>query len=247
MADRHDEDRGSVLPLRIDADVLARSLQALRDADLGAQPVEDAVVAAVAGAQRVFAVTGAGLMLLDDESVLRYAAWTDPGARALERAQEVAGQGPCVDAFVFDRVVATADLMSDERWPRLNEALEEERERSVLGIPTHVGGITVGSLNLFADLGHEWDESELRALEAYNEILEGVLSTAVIAHRGEAIADQLQRALDSRVPIERAVGVLMERDRLTAVEAFNALRSQARRRRCRVADMALEVLGENED
>ncbi|HJZ62024.1 MAG TPA: GAF and ANTAR domain-containing protein [Miltoncostaeaceae bacterium] len=246
MADRHDENTGGVLPLRIAPDVLSSSLRALRDADLGAQPVEDAVVAAVAGAQRVFAVTGAGLMLLDDESILRYAASTDPSAQSLEHAQEVAGQGPCVDAFVLDRPAVTADLMRDERWPRLAEALQEEDgERAVLGLPTHVGGITVGSLNVFADLRHEWDESELMALAAYNELLEGVLSTAVIAHRGEAIAQQLQHALDGRVAIERAIGVLMGRDGLSAVEAFGALRADARSRGHRVADVAVELLGED--
>jgi AmiR/NasT family two-component response regulator len=54
--------------------------------------------------------------------------------------------------------------------------------------------------------------------------------------------DQLQTALDSRVVIEQAKGVLVERFRLSPDQAFSALRSGARSSRIRVHSLAAEVV-----
>jgi AmiR/NasT family two-component response regulator len=78
---------------------------------------------------------------------------------------------------------------------------------------------------------------------AYAGLVENLLVTALRAERQEALATQLQHALDHRVAIERAVGMVMARRSLEAVDAFNLIRNAARSSRRKVADVAAELLG----
>jgi AmiR/NasT family two-component response regulator len=87
-----------------------------------------------------------------------------------------------------------------------------------------------------------WDESEIAALGAYNDLLEARLSGAIVAQKHGKIVDQLQFALDGRVAIERAIGLLMGREGIDGTAAFNQLRQAARSSRRRVREIAEEIL-----
>jgi hypothetical protein len=190
----------------------------------------------------LFDVTGCGLMLVADDGELRYVGATDDAARALESAQEDLGEGPCVDCFVMGEHVATPDVMADPRWPSLRERIRGHAIGGVLGVPTTLGGQPVGSLNVYRDGPYDWDYSAAGAIARFNRGVEGRLGGAVAAHRDELVVSQLQVALDRRVVIERAVGALMERHRISAVTAFTALRRAARDRRETAARVAADVL-----
>jgi hypothetical protein len=112
----------------------------------------------------------------------------------------------------------------------------------VLGVPVRLGGVTVGSLDVYRDHPHTWDASERSALVRYSAVLETILRTLLAAHRSDELARQLQYALDYRVVIERAVGYLMAARHTDAVTAFDLLRRAARNRRRKVADLAQELL-----
>ena len=203
----------------------------------------EAALERVMGAARgLFAVSGVGLMLVDDGGSLRYVLGSDPAAQALERAQEDLVEGPCVDSFVLAEHVRTDDLITDPRWPRLGARLAGAGVRAVLGVPTRLGGVPAGSLNVYRETPYAWDDSDEEAIGTYAGIVEGVLAGAVAARRGERIAAELQGALDRRVVIERAVGLLMARLDTDAVGAFGSLRRAARDSRRRVADVAEDVL-----
>src|SRR6478735_5268203 len=101
------------------------------------------------------------------------------------------GVGPCVDSFVLDTRVMTEDLHTEARWPELRAQLRDEPIRAVLGLPTHVGA-PVGTLNLYSDRPRVWHESEIGALEAYNDLLEARLGGALLARQHGHIVDQLQ-------------------------------------------------------
>jgi GAF domain-containing protein len=226
----------------VDRDALARSLADLERA-AGEQPdVQTGIERVIMGAARVFPGSGVGLMLIaDDGLTLRYVASSDEVARRLELAHERAGEGPCVDAFVLGGQVATEDIAADARWPVLRAELRDQPIRAVLGLPTRLGA-PVGTLNLYCERPRVWDGGEISALEAYNGLLEARLGEALLARAHGEIVDQLQFALDSRVVIERAVGVLMGRDNLDNATAFQALRADARNSRRRVLAVAEEVL-----
>lgn len=196
------------------------------------------------GVVNVFGVTGCGLMFVDDVQVLRYVVSSDEPGRVLELAQEKLGHGPCVDAVVHDQVVVVEDVGTDPRWPGLADIVVPVGVRSVLGIPVQLGGAPVGSLNVYGGAPQRWSADEAQALRAFTTLVEGLIGSALLSEQRGELAQQLQYALDNRVVIERAVGLLMGRDGLDAVAAFNHLRQQARSERRRVAEVATELLGE---
>jgi GAF domain-containing protein len=190
----------------------------------------------------LFGVTGGSVLLLDAGSALRHAATTNSGADRLELAQEETGEGPCIDALVNEMVVQSRDVLADGRWRRLAERLGDGHIRAVLGMPVHVGGTAVGSLNVYVDRPYDWDDSDLEAMRAFNNVVEDGILAALLANRHEHLVDQLQEALDHRVFIERAVGLLMGRHQLDAVSAFDRLRRAARSQRRKVVDVATALL-----
>ncbi len=237
-------DPSSVLewPMHIAPQALSASMEGLASVAAGPTSLEDGLGRVIRAARQLFAVSGAGLMMVDRDGALRYVVATDPAAAALEAAQEEIGEGPCVNAFVLAREIRADDLAGDARYPRVAERVVPQGVRAVLGVPTRVGGTPVGSLNVYRDTAYSWDDSDAAAIGAYNELVESLLVSAVAARKSGELAAQLQDALDRRVLIERAVGVLMGRHAADAVTAFNALRSQARNTRRTVRDVASDVL-----
>ncbi len=228
--------------MRIDRDALDQAISRLDQVDLSRLELVDALTRVVDATQALFNVTGSGLMFVDAASVLRFVVATDEPGRVLEAGQEQTGEGPCVDAWVHGTTVATADIATDDRWPRVRDVVAPAGVRAVLGIPVAIAGTPVGSLNVYCDEPHEWDESETDAIRAFNTIIENVAATALLVQRRGEVIEQLQYALDNRVVIERAVGVVMGREEIDAVTAFQRLRGVARSRRIRVAEVAQEVL-----
>jgi GAF domain-containing protein len=226
----------------IDPEALRASLESNRRSPPEADPEKD-ITRVLLLAATIFGVSGLGLMLLDPEGgQLRYVASTDEAARDLERSQEEVGQGPCVEAFIRGSVVGTQDLLSDDRWPRLKGRLSKEGIRAVLGLPTVVSGETVGTLNAYSIEPHPWDESDIGALRAYNEVLEGRLGGAMLADNQGRLVGQLRSALQRRATIERAIGFIMGGEGVDPVAAFDRMRVAARSSRRPVADVASEVL-----
>jgi GAF domain-containing protein len=225
----------------VDAQALAASLHRLQEQPAGhtlrgsLQQVVDACV-------QLFSVTGSGLMVADAQSVLRYAVATDGPGQELEDVQLEAGEGPCVLAFVADQLVDSDDASTDPRWPSIADRIRPLGIRGMLGVPVHLSGIPVGSLDIYLDVPHHWDDSEQRALTRYADVVEVMIETAVAADRAGELAEQLNYALDYRVPIERGVGYLMARDGIDHAEAFSRLRLAARSSRRRIGDVAEQLL-----
>ncbi|GAB2583337.1 hypothetical protein Aab01nite_84640 [Paractinoplanes abujensis] len=224
----------------VDPESLASSLRRLATGP--EHDVTAAIDEAVRACAALFSVSGGGLMIVDENSTLHYVAASDERGHVLEKAQSATGTGPCVEAFVRDEVVVANDLRSDPRWPEVTPVLTREGVLAVLGCPLRLGGVPVGTLDVYRNEPHTWDESERTALIRYSEVIEAMLSTALNAQRAGELAGQLQYALDYRVVIERAVGYLMAQHRVDSVTAFNVLRSTARDQRRKVADVAQELL-----
>lgn len=228
--------------MHVDRSILEASLRGVSTDELDRLDVRDAIARVVDATRALFEVDGAGMMLLDDASVLRYVVATDDAAHVLERVQEEAGVGPCVDALVLDTVVRSRDIIEDDRWPSIRDELGAVGIRAVLGLPITVAGTTVGSLNVYRATTFDWDESDEDALDAYRAVLEHVMTAGLVAQRSSAVVAQLQGALERRVTIDRAVGVIMGSEKLGLVDAFNRLRMTARARRVKATEVAEEVL-----
>ena len=190
----------------------------------------------------LFGVTGSGIMIADEQDITRYVSASNGPGRFLEEAESSTGQGVCTEAFVENRGVDSRDVASDPRWPQLAEELGGRGIHAVLGVPVRLGGIPVGTLDVYRDEPRDWDESERRAIARYSEVVATTLTAALRAHTAGELAAQLQYALDYRVVIERAVGYLMAHDGVDAVVAFNRLRQVARSHRTKIGEIAEELL-----
>ena len=192
----------------------------------------------------LFGGEGAGILLIDEDQVLRYVAATDTAAAVLEAAQESTGEGPCVDSLVENHVVTACDLEADGRWPHLAPLVVPNGIRAVLGVPLRLAGGPIGSLNVYRTAPYEWDASDVAAGEAFGRIVEHLVATAMVADHHAGLTAQLQRALEARVVIERAVGVLIGVDGVNASAAFERIRRAARSSRSTAAEIAARVVAE---
>jgi len=226
---------------RISSEVLATELHNLDGLERGPDIVA-ALERVATSVRALFGVDGAGILWLDGNGDVRFLTASDDRGRALELVQEELGVGPCVDTLVRDTTVASTDLQGDPRWPEVGNRLATYGIHAVLGIPVRIGGGAVAALNVFRDRAHDWDESEIDTVRSLGAVIETVLASGLFAHRREQVIEQLQYALDHRVVVERAIGVLMGRHDLDPVDAFNQLRAVARRERRKAAEVADDVL-----
>ena len=229
--------------MNIDAADLAESLRRLATTEHGHSSVFAALDQVLEACVALFDVDGAGILVADEQDILRYAAASDGPGRLLEQSEAAAGQGPCTEAFISGGIVTSRDVTAEtDRWPVLANAMTQQPVRAVLGAPVRIGGVPVGTLDVYKETAHDWDESETTALGRYAEVVAATMTSAIQAHTAGELARQLQYALDYRVVIERAVGFLMARDSLDPVAAFNALRTAARNRRAKIGEIAEHVL-----
>jgi GAF domain-containing protein len=225
----------------VDAHALAGSLERLRDRNAGAgletslQQVADACV-------ELFDVDGSGLMLIDERGALRYVTSTDHRARLLEEVELDTGQGPCVDSFLTAEPVWCTDVRTDPRWPLLADRLAGNGIAAVLGVPIHLLGVPVGTLDVYRGAPHRWTDSALDALVRFGEVVEAVITTAVHAERAGDLVARMSYALDHRNAVERATGYVMARERVGRPAAFERLRRSARAQNRGIGDVATALL-----
>ena len=159
--------------------------------------------------------------------------------RQVDALQSETGQGPCLDASYEDRIVSVADLSTESRWPDFSRTAFGLGARSMLSFQLFVDGDHLGALNLFGkDVGVFDAESER-------------VGTLVAAHAAVALAgsqqiSQLAQALDTRDLIGQAKGILMERFKITAQQAFLLLSRASSEMNIKLHDLAeqLTVSGE---
>jgi PAS domain S-box-containing protein len=184
---------------------------------------------------------GAGLMLADQAGALRWVTATGEAEQAFERAQRDLDEGPCIDAFARNEVVRSTDLRADPRWPRLGPAVATNRIRGVLSVPVGLGADMLGTCNAITHSPRGWTDAAA-AIVAFGAVIGRLLRTTTEARRKGDLAVQLQAALDSRIVVEQAKGVLMEREGLSAQAAFERLRRRARSRSIRIDDLARRLI-----
>jgi GAF domain-containing protein len=224
------------------AQEVRRALQELDDLRYSAGDLDEALRRIVLVSHRLFAVDGAGLMLIDPDQLLRNVAASDERADHLEELQVEHGEGPCVDAFEEKTLVDAADLANEDRWPLFSPAAAGRGLRAVLASPIPYNQHAIGVVSVFSAKVWPWSPEGELALVTFTDLAAlCIANTMQLEERGE-VAEQLQRALDARVVIEQAKGVLVAREGLSEREAFERMRRQARRERRRVADIAAEIM-----
>ncbi|HEY2223188.1 GAF and ANTAR domain-containing protein [Actinomycetospora sp.] len=185
----------------------------------------------------------AGLMLSDQRGSLQVVSASNEAAQLIELFQLQADQGPCLDAYATSTQVHAGDLAAaHDRWPRFVARATEYGFAAVHALPMRLRGQTIGALNLFHRHSVVMAPGEL----AIGQALADVATIAILSDRStrvrEQLTEQLQAALQSRVIIEQAKGVLAERGHIELDDAFSRLRVHARNTGQRLADLARGVV-----
>jgi GAF domain-containing protein len=184
-----------------------------------------------------------GLMLADHQGELRFMAASNESGQMLDLLQLQSQEGPCLDCFVSGEPVVDADLSAArERWPTFAQAALEAGFSAVHAFPMRLRDKVIGSINAFSTRSTRLDGDEQRVIQGLADIATiAILQERAIA-RAEAVTEQLQSALNTRIVIEQAKGALARIEGVTVDEAFEIMRSRSRSARRRLADVAAEVL-----
>ncbi len=197
---------------------------------------------------RLLDVDAAGLMLADQRGSLRVVASSSEQARMVELFQLQHEQGPCMECFQTGLPVSEADLSTARpRWPAFAPAALGAGFAAVQALPMRLRDEVIGAMNLFTKTPGGLDERGLRVGQALADVATiGLLQERNFRHQ-EVLAEQLQGALNSRVTIEQAKGVLAERLHLDMGRAFELLRGQARAQNRLLAELAGAVADGSEN
>jgi GAF domain-containing protein len=191
----------------------------------------------------VLDAAAAGIMLLAPEGDLRVMASSSEAMRLLELFELQSQEGPCLDSYRSAEPVLRQDLVEARaRWPRFATEALEAGFHSVQALPMRLRGSVIGVLNLFHLDPTEMSHADVAVAQA----LADVATIAIIQHRalleGQRVNEQLQNALNSRVVIEQAKGVISEQAGLDMEQAYLRLRNHARNHNLRIADLAHSVI-----
>jgi len=189
--------------------------------------------------------SAAGLLLADQDNHLRFTAASDEVTKLLELFQVQAREGPCFDAFHTGQAVIHADLGdASVLWPRFTPRAIAAGFASVHAFPLRLRSQVIGALNIFGDSPGRMDEGDADIIQALADVATiGILQERDI-RQGERLTEQLQGALNSRVVIEQAKGVLAQVHGITVDEAFERLRTQARNRGVKLSDLARRIVSD---
>jgi GAF domain-containing protein len=187
----------------------------------------------------------AGVFLFERDAVTTPAC-TDSIVAEIDALQHQANEGPCLDAITYRMAFYAEDLTTDVRWPTFSPAAAAVGIRSVLALPLTLDG-QCGAVNLYARLPVAFGVVD-RAKAAILASLAGLALTVAQSHDDEERRIlNFQAALTSREIIGEALGILMERERISADQAFDILRRASQHLNIKLREVAQNLVDTGED
>jgi DNA-directed RNA polymerase specialized sigma24 family protein len=213
---------------------VARSLFAAGGVEETLQAVVDEAVAAVDGCDF------AGIFTVNGEEVAT-AVHSGPKVVEIDLLQQLTGEGPCLDAIARQTTVYAEDLADDGRWTTFGPEAAAAEVRCALAFHLHANG-TLGALNLYARYPRAFGATD-RAKGLIFATLSGLALGGAHSHEDEdRRADNLNQALATREIIGQAQGILMERERITADQAFDILRRASQHLNIKLREVAQDLV-----
>ncbi|HEX9697515.1 MAG TPA: GAF and ANTAR domain-containing protein [Actinomycetota bacterium] len=191
--------------------------------------------------------SGAGISFVQGDQIVT-PVWTEPKVLEVDLMQYTTGQGPCLDAIARGESFYAEDLLTDPRWPDFGPRAAQAGMRSLLSFCLF-GEAPMGALNLYARLPSAFGATDRAtgvifathagvALAAAQDVEDAAQALAVEIER----LDNLHGALASRQVIGRAEGILMQRERVTADQAFDLLRRASQHLNIKLREVAQHVV-----
>ncbi|MFB7874104.1 GAF and ANTAR domain-containing protein [Nocardia sp. NPDC056064] len=187
-------------------------------------------------------LAGAGVILAVDGQ-LRHVTATPGPAVELERYQERFRSGPCCVAHETHETVSVTDVREHAvRWPGYSNAARRVGIAAVAAIPIAHAAERVGVLDLYAAEPRRWSGADIEAAQVLADIAGGYLVNSAVQHRQQQLTEQLQRALDARIVIEQAKGILANQHSIDMDQAFALIRNHARSHHVTVQAVAKAIV-----
>jgi GAF domain-containing protein len=223
--------------------LLARTLVELADTLVADFDVVDLLTRLADRCTDVLDVSAAGIMLAAPDGGLRVMASSSETMRVLELFEIQAQEGPCLDCYRSGEAVVNQDLTTvGDRWPRFAAEALTGGFRSVHALPMRLRGTIIGALNLFHAEAGETPEADIDAAQAFADVATIAILQRRAALEAHVLNEQLNHALNSRIVIEQAKGMVAEREGLDMEQSFAMLRHHARNHNLRLADVASDVI-----
>jgi signal transduction histidine kinase len=191
----------------------------------------------------VLDVSAAGIMLAGPNDDLRVMASSSEAMRMLELFEIQSEEGPCLECFRTGRPVINQDLDgADQHWPRFATKARDAGFASVHALPMRLRGTVIGALNLLHTAPRRLCQADIDAGQA----LADIASIAILQHRAvleaQTLSSQLNNALNTRIVVERAKGILAERKIIDLDQSFRVLRNHSRNHNLRLANVAEAII-----
>ena len=199
------------------------------------QLVVDLAAASIPGAQMV------GISLLRHGGVTTA---VSSGARVetIDLLQYRSGSGPCLQAIADAVPQLVRSMLTETRWPEFTNNALYEGVQSILAFPLRSADEVFGALNLYSHQDDAFNDRAVDLGEVFASRASVVLLNAARFEEATRLAEQLQEALQSRAVIDQAKGVLMEREKIGADEAFERLKALSQRSNLKVRELARRLV-----
>ena len=187
-------------------------------------------------------VAGAGVSL-GDQGRLRFVTGVNDATVRVEQTQERLQQGVCVEAFSSGKPVAVPDVAGlGDHWAEFRDEATAAGFAAVVGIPMRLDDEVLGAVNIYSAEPREWSDDDVATASVLADMATSYLVNASELEKSRRTAEQLQEALQSRVVIEQAKGILSAERKISMDEAFNVLRLHARNHNANLRAVAEAVV-----
>jgi GAF domain-containing protein len=165
-----------------------------------------------------------------------------PLARQLDQVQYAQGSGPCLQAATSGVVVEVLDTATETRWAPFPQVAAQRDCTGVMSFPLPPQELTSGGLNVYSRTSQPLDETTREVSARFAAYAVVPVSNMYLYESAVGRAEHLRTALDSRAVIDQAKGILMERHRLSADQAFSALAERSMESNTRVREIAQRLV-----
>jgi hypothetical protein len=193
---------------------------------------------------QIMGVDGAAVMLMSGEIPRGSLCVSGEVSRLIEELQYTLGEGPCVDAYQQNRVVAEPNLADPvtDRWPAFTSAALEAGVRAVFGFPLRAGAVRLGALNLYRGRpGALSGDQQGDALVVAEVAARWVLEAQAGALAG-TVAVEVEAGADFHLVVHNAAGMVSVQEGISVTEALIRLRAFAFSHDRLVGDVAGDIV-----
>lgn len=205
--------------------------------------VVDLLQLLVDACHEVLGIAAAGILLADEEGDLQVVASTSEASRLVELMQLGAQAGPCIECYRTGAAVSVASIPSvSEEWGAFRDSATAHGFGATDAVPLRLRDTTIGALNLLREEEGPPDDFDVVAARAFADVATiGILHERSL-RESELLASQLQQALQSRIVIEQAKGVVSFTNGVPIDDAFQIIRSYARRNQLPLSSVAARLV-----